>query len=108
MQAPPRFNSAGPCEVRVEILTANHERIPGFTADDADALTATGTAQACQLERKSPGRPASGAGGPAAVPLQERQALLVPVPVAEAPAHPRQGHAPRQNAYERDSRRLIP
>ena len=46
MQAPPRFNSAGPCEVRVEILTANHERIPGFTADDADALTATGTAEA--------------------------------------------------------------
>ena len=45
MQASPRFNSAGPCEVRVEILTANHQRIPGFTADEADALTTTGTAQ---------------------------------------------------------------
>ena len=46
LQAPPRFNSAGPCEVRVEILTANHERIPGFSAADADALTTTGSAHA--------------------------------------------------------------
>jgi hypothetical protein len=28
----------------VEILTANCQRVPGFTVDDADALTTTGTA----------------------------------------------------------------
>ena len=53
LQAPPRFNSAGDCEVRVEILTANHQRIPGFTVDDADVLTTTATAHVASWNGKS-------------------------------------------------------
>jgi hypothetical protein len=33
---------AGPCEVRVEILSANHEPLNGFGRDDADPITASG------------------------------------------------------------------
>ena len=36
---------AGTCDVRVEILSPNHEPLPGFTFQDADPITATGVAQ---------------------------------------------------------------
>ncbi len=53
MQAPPRFNSSGSCEVQVEILAPNYERIPGFTVDDADVLTTTGTAHVASWNGQS-------------------------------------------------------
>ena len=59
-----------------------------------------------QLERKSAGRPASGAGDPPAVPLQERQALLVPVPVVDCPGIFATSMPPT-TTHERIGRRLI-
>jgi hypothetical protein len=45
MRAALQYSSAGPCEVRVEILGANHRRLEGYTFDDADPLTSTNPAQ---------------------------------------------------------------
>ena len=44
---------AGTCDVRVEILTPNHEPIPGFTREDADPLNTTGTAHTAAWGGKS-------------------------------------------------------
>ena len=106
LQAPPRFNSAGPCEVRVEILTANHERIPGFSAADADALTTTGSAHVVSWNGNSQVGRFSGSSDPAAVLLQERQALLVPVPVADC-LRTLATSMPPTTTHERISRRSI-
>ena len=35
----------GPGEVRVEILRANHKKLPGFSFNDADPITESGTSQ---------------------------------------------------------------
>ena len=45
MRAALQHSSAGPCEVRTEILGANHRRLEGYTFEDADPLTSTGLAQ---------------------------------------------------------------
>ena len=39
--------AAGPGlgEVRVEVLRANHKKLPGFSFDDADPITESGTSQ---------------------------------------------------------------
>ena len=38
-------SSAGPCEVRVQVLSANHEPLTGYGFDDADPITSTGQDQ---------------------------------------------------------------
>lgn len=38
-------SGVGTCDVRVEILSPNHEPLAGYTFQDADPITATGTAQ---------------------------------------------------------------
>ncbi len=40
--ATPVAAGPGPAELRVEVLTANHRRIEGFTFDDADPITRSG------------------------------------------------------------------
>ena len=47
---------AGPCEVRVEILSPNHEPLPGFGFDDAVPITTSGQAHiACWRGKPDPG-----------------------------------------------------
>jgi len=45
MQAALQQWGAEPCVVKVEIMDGRHAPIEGFTFDDADSLTTTGTAQ---------------------------------------------------------------
>lgn len=44
---------AGPCEVRVELLTPNHEPLLGFGFEDADPITTTGQAHIASWQGKS-------------------------------------------------------
>ena len=44
---------AGPCEVRVELLTPNHEPLPGFGFEDADPITTSGYAQVASWNGQS-------------------------------------------------------
>ena len=44
---------AGPCEVRVEILTPNHEPLSGFGFADADPITTSGQTQVVSWNGKS-------------------------------------------------------
>jgi len=44
---------AGPCEVRVEILSPNHEPLSGFSFADADPITASGETNIASWQGKS-------------------------------------------------------
>jgi hypothetical protein len=44
---------AGPCEVRAELLEANHALIPGYTFKDADPITTSGEAHVASWQGKS-------------------------------------------------------
>ena len=44
---------AGPCEVRVEILSPNHEPLSGFTFEDADPITISGQDHVVSWQGKS-------------------------------------------------------
>ena len=44
---------AGPCEVRVEILSANHEPLHGFVFDDADPIAESGYASVVSWRGRS-------------------------------------------------------
>ena len=44
---------AGPCEVRVEILSANHEPLPGFGFEDADPIAESGQAHVVSWRGRS-------------------------------------------------------
>ena len=48
-----RASGADPCEVRVELLTPNHEPLAGFGFEDADPITASGLAHVVSWKGKS-------------------------------------------------------
>ena len=53
VESAPQFNSAGPCEVRVEVLNPNHERLSGYEFEDADPITTSGLAHVASWNGKS-------------------------------------------------------
>ncbi len=72
---------AGPCEVRVEIIGADHHAIEGYGFDDAGPHHHHGPGPRRVLEGKERPQWSEGQTRQAEDPLQERQALLVPVQV---------------------------
>ena len=85
-------SSAGPCEVRVQLLSANHEPLEGYGFDDADPLTTSGHDHVVSLERQLGPDRAAGLADQATDILQERQALLLPVPLEGSATGSRRPH----------------
>ena len=73
---------AGPCEVRVEIIGADHHPIEGYGFKDADPITTTGLAHVASWKGKSDLSGLKDRPVKLRIYFQERQALLVPVQVA--------------------------
>ena len=73
---------AGPCEVRVQILSPNHHPVPGYGFEDADPITVSGQAHAVSWNGSPDLSHMAGKTIKAKVLLQERPAVLIPVPVA--------------------------
>ena len=53
VKAAPQGGGPEAPELRVEILSANHEQIPGYTLADADAITTSGAAQTVSWQGRS-------------------------------------------------------